>query len=396
MRPKSIGNVVSDAQPAALHAARLAMLKQLHVHLPIEGSKMWNDDRQIDGFSVKSMDQRSVITNMTGYSSMPDGSYCVPKKKLSVPLFVRSDEECSHHKMLRRNKFSTFSLRSPSRKKSVARRFVLHLKRTFSAKNLLFQRPVSSASQYKENFCTPFTMKEFSKNDQVSPLTSYATNTFTNANQLLLKKINENNDFSQLKKKIASLEILETQNGKENQPLSDDGKNFLTILPEENNDNVFISTIENDSVPPSSCMSLDTSMGSIDHRDNAGPVRLFTDDLSPTSKMNHNLYQSHRLSSYYQESEMTNSPASLYYYSRNTPFVPVQTSHSSPIAPYNTPTSKFEEVLCPKICYDVRSPSGLEKAVNFNYGGIDEWRKEIRNSMHLERKEKDKSAFLFF
>ncbi|EMR08023.1 hypothetical protein PNEG_03465 [Pneumocystis murina B123] len=394
MRPKSVGGAISESQPAALHAARLAMLKQLNVHLPIEESKIWNDDTQADVVSLRSMDRGSVITGMMGYASIPDSHYRIPKQRLSVPLFVHDNQECSRFQALRRNKFSTFSFRSPSKKRSAAGRFVLHLKRTFLAKNLLFQRPVPSSSQYKENFCSSFTLKELSKNEQVSPLAVCTKNTLTNVNQPL-SKMDENTEFSQLKKKIASLEILETQNGKENQPLSDDRKS-LTILPEENNNNVFITTIENDIASPSFCMSCDTSIGSIDHRDNAGPVRLFTDDLSPSPKLNSNLYRSH-CTLPYQEQEVTNSSNLLYYYHQNPSSLSTHTSHSPHAIPYNSPSSKLEEMLYSKTYHNVRSPSGLEKAVNFNYGGIDEWRREIRNSMHLERRKKDeKNLPLFF
>lgn len=386
MRSKYVTSTSPDAQPAALHAARLAMLKQLHIHLPIEEAKIWSNDSQTDTFSISSMDQRSVATGITGFASVPENHYRVPKKKLSMPLFFRSNQEYSNLQTLRRDKFSTFSLRSP-KKKSAAGRFVLHLKRTFSSRNLLFQRPISSASHYKENLYPSFTTKELPKYDQFSSLTIYATNTLTNPNQPFSKKTDENSELSQLKKKIAALEILETQNGKENQPLSEDRTKSLTIMSEENNnDNIFITALENDNIPPS-YMSRNTSMCSIDHRDNAGPVQLFTNEISP-SKLNCNIYRSRHQSPYDQESGIINFKSPLYSYRRNSPTLSAQLPHSPPIVSCDTPSSRLEEVLYSKPHYNIRSPSGLEKAVNFNYGGIDEWRREIRNSMRLERKKK--------
>ncbi|KAG4303063.1 hypothetical protein PCANB_000625 [Pneumocystis canis] len=395
MRPKSVSNAISEAQPAALHAARLAMLKQLHLHLPIDESKIWNDDAQTDVISMRSVDQRSIVTSIAGFGSISDGHYHIPKKKMSVPLFFHENKEYPRFQTLNKTKFSTFSLRSSSKKKSAAGRFVLHLKRTLSNKNFLFQRPSSFTSQCRENLPSSlFDLKDLSKQRQVSPLTSYGTNTLPNANQPLSKKMDENKEFFQLKKKIAALEILETQNGKENKPLSEDKNNSLTILSEENNnDNFLLTTIENGSIIPSSRIPCNISLGSIDHRDNAGPIRL-TNDLSPTPKLNYDLYKPYHASLYNQDTEIANSQTLVYHYRRNPPPVPTQ-SHLSPTL-YNTPCSKIREVLYSKSYYNIRSPSGLEKAVNFNYGSIDEWRKEIRNSMHLEKRKDEKDASLFF
>ncbi|KTW29000.1 uncharacterized protein T551_02274 [Pneumocystis jirovecii RU7] len=401
-----MGSVVSESRPAALHAARLAMLKQLHLHLPIEESKMWNDDTQTDVISLGSIDQQSVAAGINGFMSISEGHYRIPKKKMSAPLFFHSDKECPRFQTLYKNKFSTLSLRSSTKKKSAAGRFVLHLKRTFSSRNLLFQRPISSTSQYKENFCPSLNLKELPKHDQDSPFTLYASNTLTNANHLS-KKIDENSEFSLLKRKIAALEILETQNGKENKPLSEDRNNTLivlpedrksslTILPEENNtNNFFINTIENDSIVPSSCMSSNTSLGSIDHRDNARPVRIFTNEISLATKLNCNLYQPHRAPPYDQETGMIDSLSPLCHYRRTPPPVPTHSCHSQVSTSNNTMFSKLGDVFYSRP-YNIRSPSGLEKAVNFNYGGIDEWRREIRNSMHLGRKKDNRDTSLFF
>ncbi|KAG5518030.1 hypothetical protein PMAC_003214 [Pneumocystis sp. 'macacae'] len=405
MRSKSMGSMVSEAQPTALHAARLAMLKQLHLHFPIEESKIWSDDTQIDVISLGSIDQQSVVTGINGFMSISEGHYRIPKKKMSAPLFFRNNKECSRFQTLYKNKFSTLSLRSSTKKKSAAGRFVLHLKRTFSHKNLLFQRPVSSVSQYKENFCPPLNLKELPKHDQNSSFTLYASNTLTNAN-CLSKKIDENNEFSLLKRKIAALEIFESPNGKENKPLSEDRNNALialsedrksslTVLPEENNtNNFFINTIENDSIILSSYISSNTSLGSIDHRDNARPVRILTNEVSPTTKLNCNLYQPHRTPPYDKETEIISSLSPLCHYRQNPP-LPTQSHHSQVTTSNNTQFSKLGDMFYSR-SYNIRSPSGLEKAVNFNYGGIDEWRREIRNSMHLERKKDNKDKSLFF
>ncbi|KAG4303932.1 hypothetical protein PORY_002676 [Pneumocystis oryctolagi] len=392
MHSKSTGSAVSETQSTALHAARLAMLKQINLHFPIEESKIWSDDAQADIFSVGSTDQRSVATGITGFTSTTDSHYYIPKKKTSVPLFFHSDKESFRFQTLHKNKFSTLSLRSSSKKKSAAGRFVLHLKRTFSSKNLLFQRSISPSSHYKENFCPhSFSLKDLSKNDQISPFTLYASNSLTNINPS--KKIDENNEFSQLKKKVAALEILETQNGKENRPLFEnknnalavlpEDKNSLVVLPEENNDDFFTNTVENDNIVPLSCMASNASLGSIDHRDNTRPIRLLKDEMSPTSKLNYTLYSPQCISSYDKETG-NNSLTHLCNYYQNSPSL-TQPFRLKTFIPYDTSSSKFGNSLYPK-SYNIRSPSGLEKAVNFNYGGIDEWRKEIRNCMHLEKK----------